>query len=82
MIEADGNGGIFSAPVDFSLLSCTSPGINVMLEKKFGSWDEKKENLGKFPIYLTSRNGIFIAASAPVSNDINIIIIYAVYQNL
>lgn len=70
MIEAEGdnqNGGIFSLSTDISLLLCPPKGNRPMLLKKFGDWDVKKENLMKFPVHFTSKNGIFLTTSSDVS---------------
>ena len=70
MIEANGenkNGGIFSLPNEVNLLTCPPPGIKPKLLKKFGNWDEKIENIAKYPVYITSKNGVFITASSAVS---------------
>ena len=66
MIEADGadkNGGIFSLPVTFSLKTCPPSGIKPTVLKKFGGWNEESENIAKYPIYSTSKNGIYLTAS-------------------
>ena len=70
MIEADGfgkNGGIFSAPVGFTLLNCPPKDKKPILLQKFGSWDEDKENWLKHPPTAGSKNGVFISASSDVS---------------
>eukprot|EP00111_Clytia_hemisphaerica_P010409 TCONS_00030414-protein len=66
MLEAnsvDSNGGIFSLPVDFTLLNCPPKDKKPVLQKKFGSWNEETENLLKYPVTAGSKNGIFLAAS-------------------
>ena len=66
MLEANGadsNGGIFSLPVDFTLLNCAPKDKKPVLQKKFGSWDENTENFLKHPVTAGSKNGIFLAAS-------------------
>ena len=66
MIEADGtdtNGGIFSLPVDFTLLNCAPKDKKPVLREKFGNWDENTENLAKNPITAGSKNGVFLSAT-------------------
>ena len=66
MVEADGtdkNGGIFSLPVDFTLLNFAPKDKKPVLRKKFGNWNENTENLAKNPITAGSKNGIFLSAS-------------------
>ena len=70
MIEADGNdanGGVFSLPVTHSLLTCPPAEVKPIILKKFGSWNEGVENIAKYPIYSTSKNGVFLTASSDVS---------------
>ena len=70
MIEAEGgnqNGGIFSFSSDVSLLSSPPDGKKPTLLEKFGDWDVETENLMKYPIHVTSKNGIFLTASSSVS---------------
>lgn len=75
MIEGpnkDRNGGIFSIPVDFTLLSCPPKGVNITMIKKFGNWDENKENFLKYPIHFASKGRILISASSDVSSLLQI----------
>lgn len=65
--EENQNGGIFTIPVDFSLLANPVKGKTPTLLKKFGSWDENMENFLKYPVHLASQNGIFLAASSEVN---------------
>ncbi|XP_057304821.1 uncharacterized protein LOC130641845 isoform X1 [Hydractinia symbiolongicarpus] len=72
MIEANGansNGGIFSSSVDYSLLTCPPSSVKPKLIRKFGTWDELKENFAKYPLFLTSKNGVFLTASTSDDTD-------------
>ena len=75
MIETENDkhyGGIFSLPVDFSLLVCPPRDKKPKLIKKFGDWNETKENIANYPMYLTSKsNGVFLMASSDVSSNID-----------
>jgi len=72
MLEADGedqNGGIFSLPVDFTLLNCPPKDKKPVLLKKFGTWNESTENWSKYPVHTAGKGGIFLTASSEVSNS-------------
>lgn len=61
MLEASNNnqnGGIFSLPVDFSLLRSPTKGLKPTLIRKFGRWNTNSENFLKFPIYYSTNKGI------------------------
>ena len=69
--EDDRNGGIFSLPIDFTLLSCPPKGKKPLLLKKFGTWNESVENWSKYPIHhVAKKGGIFLTASSDVSSKL------------
>lgn len=61
MLEASNenqNGGIFSLPVDFSLLSSPPDGKKPNLVQKFGTWSTDEENFLKSPVHFSSNKGM------------------------
>ena len=86
MVEADGtdtNGGIFSLPVDFTLLNCAPKDKEPILIKKFGTWNENTENFLKNPITAGSKNDIFLSASrSDVSLHLDFLRIFIFDNNL
>nr|XP_047134262.1 uncharacterized protein LOC100206071 [Hydra vulgaris] len=66
MLEAknqDSYGGIFSIPVEYDSFSC-SKSYRPTLLTKFGTWDESVENIAKYPLCISLKNGFVMSANS------------------
>ena len=72
MVETFGTnnpeGGVFSFSTAATLNSLQLSEDQTVLEKKFGDWDESKENLGKSLPHLSVCPGVYLTTSNNVSS--------------